>query len=382
NIERLRQVYGVSKAELFPTIGINAYAQRETEHYSGESFSGDNEYGVKGTLRWEADLFGNLRWSAKKNKAAYLASVEDMRAMQITLIAETATAYFNLIAIENEDIIVRRTIETRAEELSKAKLRFEGGLTSELPYIQAQVEYATAKALIPAIEKRAETTRNALSVLVGEFPGQKFQVNATGEIAVHPRYVPLGLPSDLLKRRPDIRASDMRLAQAAAAVGVAHADRFPKLSFNLTGGIENDTFDKFFSAPYSLISGNILAPIIDFGRKKRNYKAAVAAYNQAGYEYEQVVVEAFRETADALADYIKTRELTDSRIAVRDAAKKYTAHARLQYQGGGSYLDVLDAQRRYLDAEIGLSNAVRDERIALVMLYKSLGGGWSMEHAR
>ena len=378
NIERLRQLYGVSKAELLPTIGVSAYAQRETEHYTGESFSGDNEYGVKGTLRWEADLFGNLRWSAKKNKAAYLASVEDRRAMQITLIAETAIAYFNLVAIENENVIVRRTIETRAEELAKAKLRFEGGLTSELPYIQAQVEYATAKALIPAIEKRAETTRNALAVLLGEFPGQKFDINTSGEIAFHPRYVPIGLPSDLLRRRPDIRASDMRLIQAAAAVGVAHADRFPKLSFSLTGGIENDTFDKFFSAPYSLISGNILAPIVDFGRKKRNYKAAVAAYNQAGYEYEQVVIEAFRETADALGDYIKTRELTASKTAVRDAAKKYTAHARLQYQGGGSYLDVLDAQRRYLDAEIGLSNAIRDERIALVMLYKSLGGGWSL----
>lgn len=379
NIERLRQLYGVAKAELLPSVNVSAYGNRENTQYTGESFSRSDEFGLKGTLQWEADLFGNLRWSAKEKKAAYAASIEDYRAMQITLIAETATAYFNLIALETEAKIVQRTLETRTEELEKAKLRYEGGLTSELPYLQAQVEYTTAKTLIPVIEKKLETTRNALAVLLGDFPGTDYEVNSTDHISVHPKYVPIGLPADLLKRRPDIRAAQMRLAQAGASVGVAHSDRFPKLTFNFTGGIEDDTFKKFFSAPYSYLAGNIFAPILDFGRKKRAYNAAVAAYNKAGYEYEQVVIEAFRETADALADYIKARETSESRTALRDAAMKYTNLARLQYRGGGSsYLDVLDAQRRYLDAEISLTNAIRDERIALVLLYRSLGGGWSI----
>ncbi|MDE6048211.1 MAG: efflux transporter outer membrane subunit [Paramuribaculum sp.] len=380
NVERLRQLYGVAKADFFPSVGIQAYAQRENTHYADESFSGDNELGLKGVLSWEVDLFGNIRWAAKKNKAAYAAAIEDRRAMQITLIAETATAYFNLIALETEAKIVSRTIDTRAEELAKAKLRYEGGLTSELPYLQAQVEYTTAKSLVPVIEKNLETTRNALALLLGDFPGKEIEVNSAGHISVHPKYIPIGLPADLLTRRPDIRASRMRLAQAGASVGVAHAARFPTLSFSLNGGFENDTFGKFFDSPYSFLSGNIFAPVLDFGRKKRAYKSAVAAYNQAGYEYEQVVIEAFRETADALADYIKARETSDSRTALRDAARKYTDLARLQYRGGGSsYLDVLDAQRRYLDAEIGLTNAIRDERIALVLLYKALGGGWSID---
>lgn len=379
NVERLRQLYGVAKAELLPSIGGNAYAQRETSQYAGESFSGDPEVGIKAQLNWEADLWGSLRWGAKENHAAYAASVEDWRAMKITLIAETATAYFNLIALENESSIVKRTIETRAEELAKAKLRYEGGLTSELPYLQAQVEYNTAMSLIPVIEKRLEVTQSAFAVLMGEFPGSAIDVNSTGHISVHPKYIPIGLPSELLERRPDLRASQMRLKQATAAVGVAHANRFPKLTISLTGGVENDDFAKIFTAPYSFIAGSVAGPILDFGRKKRKYKAAVAAYDKARYEYEQDVLEAFKETADAITGYNKARETTASRTALRDAALKYMDLARLQYTGGkSSYLDVLDAQRRYLDAEISLSNAVRDERIALVLLYKVLGGGWSL----
>ncbi|MDE5687460.1 MAG: efflux transporter outer membrane subunit [Paramuribaculum sp.] len=378
SVEQARQLYGASKANLLPEIGVSAYAQRETYEYTGKKFVGDPEIGVKATLSWEADLWGNLRWSKKGGQAQYQATLEDWRAMRISLIAETATAYFNLVALDNELRIVRRTLETRSEELAKAKLRYEGGLTSEIVYLQAQVEYNTAASLVPGLEKRIEAAQNALAVLTGEFPGKQIERAPDVLTVPLPQEVPVGLPSALLLRRPDLRASTARLAKATADVGVAYTDRFPRLVFSLKGGVENEQFANLFKQPFSFMAASLAGPLIDFGRRKRKYKAAVAAYDKARNTYEQAVLTAFQETADAIVGYTKTREMASSSSALRDAARKYVNLAHLQYTGGSiSYLDVLDAQRRYFDAEVSYSNAVRDEKLALVTLYKALGGGWS-----
>ena len=160
---------------------------------------------------------------------------------------------------------------------------------------------------------------------------------------------------------------------------MAYADRFPRLVITLTGGVEDNSLATIFRSPFSYIAETLTAPIFGFGRKKAKYKAAVAAYDEARLNYEQKVLEVFREVDDAVVSFRSARMAAARKLTLRDAASKYVDLARLQYRAGSiNYLDLLDAQRRYLDAQIGLSNAIRDEHLALVQLYKALGGGWQM----
>ena len=192
--------------------------------------------------------------------------------------------------------------------------------------------------------------------------------------------LPVGIPSTLLQRRPDVRASELRLRSAMAAAGMAYADRFPRLNLTLTGGWENDELKGFFRSPFSYVAAAVASPLFGFGRKKARYEAALAAYDEARLGYEQKVLEVFRETDDALVTYRNARRTAEAKGYLCDAAFKYVALARAQYRAGSiAYLDVLDAQRRYFDAQIGVSNARRDEYLALVALYKTLGGGWRQE---
>ena len=378
-VEELRQLYGVEKLNYVPVITGIVGGTRETNDYYEESFSGDPELSVKGTISWEADLWGGLSHAKSKAAAQYQASVEEMRGMQMTVVAEVASAYFNLVALENELNIVKMTLSTRQQALEKAKLRFEGGMTSETVYQQAKVEYATTAAFVPNLEQRIQISKNALSILLGEFPGELFNLSTAHLDENLPERVPVGLPSTLLERRPDIRASENKLKAATAACGVAYSNQFPKIRLALTGGWENDEIKNLFKSPFSYILGNITGTIFDFGKNKRKYKASIAAYDQARLAYEKCVLNAFREVNDAVIAYQKLRETAALRSDLRDAALKYVELANIQYLAGSlNYIDVLDAQRRYFDARVSLSNAVRDEYLALVNLYKVLGGGWTV----
>ena len=377
-VERLRELYRVSRAERLPSVTGTAYGDYETNDYAGEKSSRDPGFGAKVTLSWELDLWGNLRWAKRKGGAEYLASVEDRRAMRMTLVASVAAAYFNLIALDNELSIVRRTLITRSEGLYQVQLRFEGGLTSEMVYQQAKVEYASTAALIPDLERKIKIMENGILLLMGENPDRRVvrgKMNTDAEFADS---LPVGLPSGLLQRRPDVRSSEQRLRAAMAAAGMAYADRFPRLTFNLTGGLENDALSGFFRSPFSYVAGTLASPIFGFGRKQARYRAALAAYDEARLAYEQKVLTVFKEADDAVITYRSARKTAALKLNLRDAASKYVELAHLQYRAGSTnYIDVLDAQRRYFDAQIGLSNSVRDEHLALVQLYKALGGGWT-----
>lgn len=379
-VERLRELYRVSRAERLPSVTGTAYGDYETNDYADEKSSRDPEFGAKVTLSWELDLWGNLRWAKRKGGAEYLASVEDRRAMRMTLVAEAASAYFRLIALDNELAIVRRTLTTRSEGLDQARIRFEGGLTSETVYQQAKVEYAATASLIPDLERRIEITENGLALLMGENPDRSVERGSLDIEAELADSLPVGLPSELLQRRPDVRSAEQQLRAAMAGVGVAYADRFPRLMFRLTGGWENDELRGFFSSPFSYVIGGLASPVFGFGRKQAKYRAAMAAYDEARYAYEKKVLEVLKEADDAVVTYRNRRRTAALQVNLRDAARKYVELANLQYRSGSiNYLDVLDAQRRYFDAQIGVSNAVRDEHLALVELYKALGGGWSLE---
>lgn len=379
-VEQMRQLYRISKADRLPALSAHVLGDNETNDYYHDAPLRDPQFDLKATLSWEADLWGNLRWAKRKGAAEYTATVEDERAMRMTLVAETAAAYFRLVALDNELSIVRQTLDTRREGVAQAKLRFEGGLTSETVYQQAQVEYAATAALIPDLERRIEITENALSLLMGGYPDWEV-IRGTMNIGeIRSEDLPVGIPSELLQRRPDLRAAEARLRAAMAAVGAAYADRFPRLVFRLTGGVENDDLKGLLRSPFSYVMGSLAAPLLGFGRKQAAYKAALAAYDQARLAYEQKVLEVFKETDDAVVTYRSVRKTARLKSDLCDAARKYVELANLQYRAGSiNYINVLDAQRRYFDAQTGLSNAVRDEHLALVQLYKALGGGWQRE---
>ena len=376
-IEELRTLYGLRKANMLPQIGGNIYGNLETNNYSGSGTIRDPEHGLKIPVSWEINLWGSLSWSKKEGKALWLASEEDYHALQVSLIAQAAETYFRYVALENELSIVRRTAESRQESMRMAKIRFEGGLTSETVYRQAMVEYSSAASLVPALEQRLVSTRNALTLLMGEYPHEIDFDSRYSAVISAPENLPVGVPSDLMKRRPDVKAAELRLSAAMANVGFTYADRFPTFSLGLTPGYENDKLKDFFKSPFSYVVGSVTGTIFDFGRKKKKYEAAISAYDQARYKYEKTVIQAFTEVDTAIEAYQNVRESSKRMMDLRDAAAKYIHLAYLQYNAGTlNYIDVLDAERRYFDAQISVSNAIRDEYIALVSLYKVLGGGW------
>lgn len=379
-VRRMRALGRVTRADQLPAVSGQLAADTEHNDYEGEPAKDDSEFDAKVSLAWELDLWGNLRWANRRAVAEYLASVEAQRALQMTLVAEVATAYYELAALDQELNIVRRTLQTRKEGVRQARLRFEGGLTSETALQQAKVELASTATLIPGLESRIALKEHQIALLAGAYPTLRIDRRTMEMHARLPERLQVGLPSELLKRRPDLRRSEQTLRAAEAAVGIASADRFPRIVFTLTGGWENDDLKGLFSSPFSYAGGSLVSPLFSFGKKKAKYEAALAACDEARLDYEKQVLTAFREVNDAVVTYRSVRTAAALKRDLQQAAQKYVELAQLQYFNGViNYLDVLDAQRRYFDAQIGLSNAVRDEYLAMVGLYKALGGGWDVE---
>lgn len=379
-VEELQKLQRVNTAALLPSVGADVSAGYEVDNYGGHNPDRTSTYNGKLQFRWELDLWGNLRWARQKGINDYLQSVEAQHALRMTLVAEVATAYFELVALDNELAIVKQTLRTRQEGVGQTKLRFEGGLTSEIAYRQAQVEMAKAATLIPELERRVTAKENEIALLAGEYP-HYINRGVMLEETMLPGSLPVGLPSELLKRRPDVRAAEYRLKGANAAVGVAYTDMFPKVSFSGTYGleVENEIAD-FLRSPYGYVGGQILAPIFSWGKLRAKYKAQQAAYEQETERYKKTVLEVFHEANNAIVAYNKRLDAYESKRTLEQASRIYIDLARLQYINGViGYLDVLDAQRSYFDAQIGLSNAIRDHQIALVDLYKALGGGWQTD---
>ena len=187
----------------------------------------------------------------------------------------------------------------------------------------------------------------------------------------------MGLPSSLLERRPDVRQAEQAVIAANAAVGIAYTNMFPKLTLTASHGSENEELSHLFKSPHYLLAGTILQPIFAMGKNRAMLKAKKAACEQAAYAYEKVVLNAFKDAYNAIAEYNKVKEIYETRLRLEQSSKITLDLAQLQYINGViGYMDLLDAQRGYLDAQIGLSNAVRDKQITMVNLYKALGGGW------
>ena len=363
-------------ANYFPQINGSAYAQNEGLNYGGDDYKNDFEFGVKANISWELDLWGNIRWANERSMAEYLSTLEGQRALMMSLVAEVAENYFDLVALDNELRIVKQTLIAREEGVRLAKIRFEGGLTSETSYQQAQLEYAITAAMIPDLEKKIAIKENKILNLAGTYP-LKVQRSAIQNNLSLPDSIPLGLPSDLLERRPDVRMAEQKLIAANASVGLSYTNMFPRIVLNPVVGFETDEFATILSSPMFFIGANLMSPLFNMNKNRNKYKAEQYVYEQECYRYEKVVVSAFYDVMNAMIEFNKIKEIYQTRLMVEQSAKVTMELAQLQYINGViGYLDVLDAQRNYFNAQISLSNAYHDKQVTMVKLYKALGGGW------
>lgn len=362
----------ISRADLFPKVNVKIAGQRDYDVTPENTFEG------KGLLSWELDLWGKLRWGNQVAIAEYLRTVEGQRALQMTIIAQVAQAYFELSALDEELVIVRQTLAAREEGVHLTKLRFEGGITSETSLRQAQVELARTATLIPDLERRIKLKENDISLLTGQYPGDVGRGEGIWRQNL-PDSLPVGLSSGLLERRPDIRQAEYKLKAAHAKVGVAFTSMFPKITLTGHYGLESTELAEFLKSPFFFLGGELLTPLFNMGKNRATLRAAKAVDEQETYAYQKTVLTAFKEVDDGLVSSRKIEEIRQSRANLEEAARAYMELANLQYINGViGYIDVLDAQRGYFDAQVGLNNAVRDKLISVVYLYKVLGGGWSM----
>lgn len=375
-IKEMMAAKRISFANMFPELDARVYGQKEKLNYGGDDPKPDPEYGAKLALGWELDLWGNLRWANEVAIVAYMQTVEARRSLQLTIVAEVAANYYELCALDRQLAIVQQTMAARREGVRLAKLRYEGGLTSETAYNQAQVELARTETLLPSLEREIKIKESDLSMLLGEYAGDIPRGLSLSEQKL-PDALPVGLPSSLLERRPDMRQAEDRLREANARVGVAHTDLFPKIRLTGNLGFESDELGNFIQSPAWFVVGDLLQPLFAMGKNKAKLKAARARYEQEVYAYQKSVLGAFKEVHNALITIRKVKEIRATRARLEASARKYLELAQLQYINGViSYMDVLDAQRGLLDAQIGLNNAVLDELLSVVYLYKALGGGY------
>ena len=386
-IAQARAEAGIVNAALFPQIGASGSAAREK--YSERTYPQlrapftNNDFALGANAAFELDLWGRLRNATAAARANLLATEDAQRTVVITLVSDVAQAYFELRAFDQDLAVALRTRDTRAESLRIVKSRYDRGIASELDFAQAQRQYEGAVAAIPLIEKQIAATENRLSILLGRNPGAVARGIALAAQPVPPE-VPAGLPSTLLEQRPDLRAAEQRIIQANARIGEARALYFPRIALTGDFGYASQSLSDLFTGPARVWQGaaGFTVPIFDAGRISSTVDLAKARQEEAILRYQQSVQQAFREVDDALIAYRKTRESRDAQVRLVDAAQRtFTAAEKRYLHGVSSYLEVLDAQRELFDAELALTQTQLGELVAVVQLYRALGGGWSPEEA-
>lgn len=271
-VKELAAMKRIDWANLFPRIDAKAFIEKEGTNYGGDNYKNSTKQHAKFIASWELDLWGNLRWAKDKSMAQFLGSIEAQRALKMSIISEVAQSYFELVALDNELKIVRQTLKAREEGVRLAKLRFEGGLTSETSYQQAKVEYARTATLVPELERKISIKENDIAFLAGEYP-QVIHRSILPEEVKLPESLPVGLPSTLLERRPDVREAEQRLIASNAAVGMAFTNLFPRITLTASYGLESKEMGDFFKSPIHYLSANLLGPLFAMGKNRAMLKA-------------------------------------------------------------------------------------------------------------
>jgi NodT family efflux transporter outer membrane factor (OMF) lipoprotein len=329
-------------------------------------------------LSFEVDIWGRLRQQTKAAKSELQATVEDRNAAQTTIVSDVATGYFNLLELDSELEIAKRTLSARENSLSIIKIREQGGLATMLEVRQAEELVYQASQTIPDVEGRIEQTENFICLLIGQNPGPIERGRLLNDQPELPA-VPPGLTSDLLDRRPDIRAAEQRLIESNALIKSAKAAYFPTISLTGLFGFQSNQLSSLFSGGGNTWSfaPQIVQPIFTAGRLKSNVRFEQARQKLTLAQYEQTIQTAFREVSDALIERRKVKEIRTQQEQLVLTLQDRSRLAYIRYEGGvDSLLNALDADRELFVAQLQLSQTRRNELLSLVQLYKALGGGW------
>lgn len=378
-LDETRARLGFVRADQFPRLDGVADASRG--NLLGQFLPGagiQNNYVLAAELSFEVDLFGKLRRSTEAARAELLASEDARITVLISLIADVASTYFLLRDLDQRYAISARTLKTRRKSTRLVRARFDKGTVPKLDVNQAEIQEAEAAVEVAVIERQVIQAENLLNILLGRNPGPVAR-GASIEDQIMPPEVPAGLPSELLERRPDVRAAEQSLAAQTARIGVAEALRFPSLSLTATAGYASTELTQLTGSNLQLwnIGANFFAPLFNAGQNKRRVEIEIARTEQLLNQYELTVLQAFREVEDAL---VAIRTLGDENAArqmqVR-AARSASFLSQARYFGGvTSYLEVLDTERSLFRTELAASAVRRAQLVAVVDLYKALGGGW------
>src|SRR5262245_17060389 len=377
-IDESRALYGFTRADQYPVVNlaIDATRGKSSEQLPPGDGSTTNAFVGRIDAFYEVDLWGKFRRSTEAARAELLQSELARQTVVLSLVGDVAASYFTLLDLDNQLKISKETLEARTESLRIITARFEKGVTSKLDVHQAEIQESIAAAAIPVFENQIVATEDRIRILLGRSPGELPRGRPPYAQVLAPE-LPAGLTSDLLRRRPDVQATEQALVAANARIGVAEAQRFPLIGLTASAGAASDDLSRITHGGAGIwsIGGSLLQPIFNFGKNKRRVEIAEAQTKQALLSYEASVQQAFREVEDALSSVRTSRERSEvlerQVVAARDALR--LSQARYD-QGVTSYLEVLIQQTTAFDAELSASQARRDMLTSSVGLYSSLGG--------
>src|SRR6202453_1924049 len=371
---------GITRADQLPSASVGAGVLSEGNPKVSNLFPAYEVNGgqVNLSVIWNLDFWGKYRRQTEAARAQLLATEWGQRAVISSLVANVATDYFQLRALDSELEISKRTLASRQQSLQLTQVLESHGGGSGLDVSQAEQLVYTASETIPDLERQIEQQENLLSILLGENPESVPRGRALTEQPV-PQNVPAGLPSELLERRPDVRQVEEYMVAANAQIGVAKASFFPSLSLTGLGGLESNALHSFITEPSETWYGalNVSQPVFQGGALRSQLRLARANWQEATLSYQQTVQNALEQVSNSLVASQKDREYREQQELLTQAAQHTDQLSEVLYKNGGaSYLQVLTSETNYFSAELNLVEAQLNERLALVQLYQSLGGGW------
>jgi outer membrane protein, multidrug efflux system len=378
-VEEFAGNYGIVRSGLFPQVGAGYEAARQRDNGTGGSNT-YNSYQAVLTASWEIDIWGRVRRQTEAANAQLLASEEGRRGVILSLVGSVAASYINLRSLDRQLEIARETAKSRGESYEIFKLRFEGGVISQLELSQNKSQYEEALASIPPLEKAVVQQENGLSVLLGRNPGPIVRGKTIDQLALP--MIPAGLPSDLLERRPDIRRAEQNLIAANALIGAAKAAYYPTISLTGLFGYASLSLGNLFNGSSKVwqYAAPINMPIFTGGALAGQVQVAEATQQQALFGYQKAIQEAFREVNDELINQDRTGAQLVAQKSQVKSLELYAETARLRYDNGyTSYIEVLDAERSLFNAQLQYTQTQQTQFQAMTNLYKAMGGGWVAE---
>jgi multidrug efflux system outer membrane protein len=374
-----RAQLGITRADQLPSLGAGGNIASQQSPTIGPIPAYEITQGqLTASAAYNFDFWGKYRRATQAARANLLANEWAQEEVKGTLVADLATAYFELRELDLELEISKRTFRSRSESLQLTQTLEQHGINSLLDVRQSEQLVYTAATEIPDFERQIAQQENAISILLGNNPGDVPRGLRLTE-QPHSPEVPVGIPSSLLERRPDIREAEQNLIAANAEIGVARAAYFPQISLTGAAGYESPALTNLFSGPAGIwtMVASVSQPIFEGGRLKSNVRLAEAQHEQMLLTYEQTIQGAFRDVSNGLIAYQKDREFRIQQEHLVESAQDAARLSEVRFKAGTTdYLEVLTNETNSFSAELGLAQAQANELITLVQIYQALGGGW------